>query len=521
MKNKRLIAKIFNGEDVVATIDKTLLHAEFGALDRGNITDVVNWGIYANRGSISFIDDTGLFNSQTINSSEIIGYSVKFYLVDKTKETLISTFNLDNFKTNDENTGRVDIETISKLLDWETEKIKESIYPFENRSIYGCIREINDSFPNYNLEIASRDYNISSTVIGCPFFEKDSSMWSISTKLCQASMGRVVERPDGTPEIGSCFPQRDATIIIKPKNIIDIVSYGYASIYNASITPIKRNKIEGLGVEETQKTFEIEVQKQNGVFKYSNGIEIAEDGVSYYWDSFGNISETYATGTINFQTPYTIKHIYSNPLFTRKLYEYPSGAESYIIDENASSSTKLIGEKDFSCDLSFNIYKKPQSTTQGFVAFKIDGFKDEGYSETYEFITNKNKKTVEIQSSDLVQDISYFDESGAIDTPLGKHILDEVKRRYSKGVECFEIECLFGDYYDENGNKVFDREDLSKHFERYDVVIPYVKRKGKTVPLRLNEKGEPKKFRIIGISYSYDGLLRQKLQLQEERYDVD
>jgi hypothetical protein len=46
-------------------------------------------------------------------------------------------------------------------------------------------------------------------------------------------------------------------------------------------------------------------------------------------------------------------------------------------------------------------------------------------------------------------------------------------------------------------------------------------KKGEKVPLRKNEDGTPKKFRIIGISYSYDGLLKQKLSVQEERYDVD
>ena len=80
---------------------------------------------------------------------------------------------------------------------------------------------------------------------------------------------------------------------------------------------------------------------------------------------------------------------------------------------------------------------------------------------------------------------------------------------------------MFNDYCDVNGNKVFDTNDLSAHFKKYDVIIPYVMKKGKTVPLRINEDGTPKQFRIIGISYSYDGLLKQKLSIQEDRYDVD
>ena len=113
--NKRLIAKIFNGEKLVMTIDKNMLSCEFGALDRGNLTDVVNWGIYANSGSISFIDKVGYFNSQNVNSAGIKNHIVKFYLA-KNKEKLISTFKVDTVEFDDE-TRRVDIQLVSKIID--------------------------------------------------------------------------------------------------------------------------------------------------------------------------------------------------------------------------------------------------------------------------------------------------------------------------------------------------------------------------------------------------------------------
>ena len=85
--NKRLIAEIINGEEVIMTIDDNMSYCEFGALDRGNITDVVNWGIYANRGSISFIDNVGYFNNDNVNSLELKSAVVKFYLAKKNKNT--------------------------------------------------------------------------------------------------------------------------------------------------------------------------------------------------------------------------------------------------------------------------------------------------------------------------------------------------------------------------------------------------------------------------------------------------
>ena len=75
-------------------IDGNMLYCEFGALDRGNITDVIDWGLYANRGSISFIDTIGYFNNEKVNSAETKNFKVKFYL-KKNVEKQISTFNIE------------------------------------------------------------------------------------------------------------------------------------------------------------------------------------------------------------------------------------------------------------------------------------------------------------------------------------------------------------------------------------------------------------------------------------------
>ena len=152
----------------------------------------------------------------------------------------------------------------------------------------------------------------------------------------------------------------------------------------------------------------------------------------------------------------------------------------------------------------------------------IDGFDDNGTSEERQINTKyADEPIVQIPSSDLVREHSECWTVDNIYIPLYKYILQEIKRRYEKGIECFEIECLFNEYVNESGEVVFDGKDLSQHFKRYDVIIPYVSKNGETIPLRTNPDGTPKKFRIIGISYSYDGLLRQKLSVQEERYDVD
>jgi hypothetical protein len=134
---------------------------------------------------------------------------------------------------------------------------------------------------------------------------------------------------------------------------------------------------------------------------------------------------------------------------------------------------------------------------------------------------NENEEILEIPSNDLVQTRSRFVRDEGSPNSLAHHVLQETNRRYHNGIACFEIECLFNDYYDENGQLVFARDFLLNHFEKYDIIIPYIMKGGRKVPLRTTADGEPKKFRVIGISYSYDGLLKQRLQVQEERYDID
>jgi hypothetical protein len=101
---------------------------------------------------------------------------------------------------------------------------------------------------------------------------------------------------------------------------------------------------------------------------------------------------------------------------------------------------------------------------------------------------------------------------------LNQIILENVERKYGKRIECVELECLFNKYYDEQGNLIYNGDYL-QCFEKYDTIIPYVMRQGKREPFRLDENGNPMVFRIIGIEYSYDGLLKQKLHLHQERPD--
>lgn len=535
-KNKRLIAKIYNGEEVIMTIDRNMLSCEFGALDRGNLTDVVNWGIYANRGSISFIDNIGYFNNQNVNSSNIKKYIVKFYLA-KSQETLISTFKVDTVEFDDE-TRRVDIQLIGKIIELQRKPssvYNEVVFTFYEKNanyLLGLEDELTDSeygtyytkYPSYGIRLGEDSNRIEKTFIYCPYLPLEKA-WDRITKICQATMCRVIENENGEPIITGERPQK-TPIFVKPKNIVSISNFDFFRVTNTSIDLTNRTRYENKKVDQASKHIDINYNESGDPISISNSSEHSIGEWEDITDSNGLIISSYRPASFSSRVsiPYKTHHISSAQLV--KSLEVYQNSQNYSTESSPQLSFVNLNNYD---TLNLSDY----FTIQESISNKLTNVKSLDYSfylnyfedlanETITKITDENEDdVVRIDSNDLVQTSSYYVDYDGTKKSLGDYILQEVKRRYANGRECFEIECLFNDYYDENGNKVFSKDDLSTHFKKYDVIIPYVMKKGQTVPLRVNEDGTPKKFRVIGISYSYDGLLKQKLSVQEERYDID
>lgn len=528
--NKRIIAEIINGEEIIMTIDGNMLYCEFGALDRGNITDVLDFGIYVNRGSFSFIDNIGYFNNKNVNSVEIKNYTVKFYLA-KTENSLIATFNIES-AVFIEQTREVNIELIGKNSRLEKENTVGNIYPFYQTSTIELLDSVNEKIPNYKISLGKDLENLNNTYIGCPYIGVDT-VRNVANKLCQATMSRIVETEDGKCAITSPFPERKP-IIVNPYNIIDIVPAGFVRIENARIDVTNRTIYSESVLDGSKKYFSAR-SNQDGSFSTIEDFVITN---SYREQVDANTSRYYIDANVSIKTPYKLFYIMTDSSITDYRYqsyandqitsyvEYPRNGSvisySNIKNESEISATIerfMVEELTIDPEVSYS-----QEVVKGVeIRVPVATFIDDG-KET--ITMNNNPHTEEVYSNDLIQDKSYrtiysSEDNTEINVGLGKYILGEINKRYSKGIECFEIECLFNDYYYEDGSVAFNGRDISNHFEKYDIIIPYVKKNGVIVPFRENDDGTPKKFRIIGISYSYDGLLRQRLSVHEERYDVD
>ena len=290
-KNKRLIAKIFNGDEVVMTIDRNMLSCEFGALDRGNLTDVVNWGIYANRGSISFIDNIGYFNSQNVHSSNFKKYIVKFYLA-KNQETLIATFKVDTFEFDDE-TRRVDIQLIAKVIELQkqpsTQDGNRDVLDFYEKStkyLIGLeppgntddIYKYYKNHPSYGLEEGDDLNNLRLTHIYCSYLTF-GTLWDRMNKICQASMCRIFDDKNGQPIISGERPTR-IPIILNPKNILSISKGEFVKVINPSISLTSRKFYSNKKLEQLEKHLSIKYKNEKD-FVGEEGQEVYIQGADY------------------------------------------------------------------------------------------------------------------------------------------------------------------------------------------------------------------------------------------------
>lgn len=549
-KNKRLIAKIKNGNEVLTTIDSNMISCEFGSLDRGNIADIVNWGIYANTGHISFVDNNGNFNNYIINSPDIKSYSVEFYLA-KNNQKLISTFKIDSADFDDE-TKIVDINVISGLLRLQNIQTNSVIYPFVTTSSKTLLYLINDAIGDESAKIAESVGFPTTIKIGCPYIAVDS-VWNVATKLCQATMCRVIENPNGEASIAG-EKQIKTPIVVNPHNIISVQKAGFAINENPCISYTIRKKYSNAFLDKANQKFSLSwdtssIENASGdrteKFLGSQGITISNLVKTETFDSYGRKStEITANGVINIETPYKIYSISGNnnqqSIYNVRNVGHRTEEDYPFVDSESSrsnpelfSNETIENEQNISANFDgFTIYSDnflyvdgdlygnmQHFVSNGTTSFAITTFEDIGTTRL-SYDKDYAEEDV-IQSNDLIQDISTYG-NGDDEIDLSTHIVTETYKRYHKGVECFEIDCLFNDYVDENGDIVYDGNNFTEsHFEKYDVIIPYLMRNGQKVPLRENQDGTAKKFRIIGISYSYDGLLKQRLSVQEERYDID
>lgn len=134
------------------------------------------------------------------------------------------------------------------------------------------------------------------------------------------------------------------------------------------------------------------------------------------------------------------------------------------------------------------------------------------FPQTEKSVGDTNGNVFSLPTNELVQDGN---------TILGQNLSDQllslVVGKYQRGKETYTIKCSVADYYDTDGRLAISTTDTNYPciLQKHDIVEPYIFTSSGDEPLGLNANGTPKQFEIIGIDYSYKGVVWQELTLQE------
>lgn len=140
------------------------------------------------------------------------------------------------------------------------------------------------------------------------------------------------------------------------------------------------------------------------------------------------------------------------------------------------------------------------------------------YKEPKELRTTygtNNNSSFELPSNELLQAETTQDLSG--DSSFVLSTLMRVVNKYKKGKEVCTIKCAIADYYDTTGGLTIcpSKSNYPMCFDKHQIVVPYVFTSNGEVPFSEKADGTPKQFEIIGIDYTYRGVVWQELTLQE------
>jgi hypothetical protein len=121
--------------------------------------------------------------------------------------------------------------------------------------------------------------------------------------------------------------------------------------------------------------------------------------------------------------------------------------------------------------------------------------------------------SITLPTNELVQEYNTLNDSEL----LSETLLENVVNKYSRGKEVYELKCSLANYYDEFGFLAIcpTESDYPATFKKYDIVEPYIYTSTGEVPLSARTDGTPKSFEIIGIDFEFNGVVWQKITIQE------
>ena len=357
--------------------------------------------------------------------------------------------------------------------------------------------------------------------VDCPDIRAQSA-WSALNEICAANLLRGFYTANGTLNLTRDDKNPSANtsnpIIIQPRHIINI----------QPVSSPRHNTSRKYKIEQTVRI------KKSGAIQDRTATFTAYDIETTYDESNNNkpvysfpwvgtgvssitkIGENGMYATFGIQLPDTIYSLDTLPQFelsNKGIDDHRFPYTTHTSTRNGSVHPSYFGDKSVYWDTVHNVANfalsrasfvgsHPVVVHQATVMAAGEWYEERTQSISRSY-SNDTNYIATLPSSTLMQSASH-----------AKEMIEHLRERLWFGVDTVEIECLMNDYYFENGDIALSSE-MSQCFSKYDVVVPYIMRKGVTEPYRTYADGTPKKFLIVGIKYSQLGIPRQTLYLQE------
>jgi hypothetical protein len=523
----------------------------FSSQERGSISSISEFGIYSNTGKIDFIDHDNYF-IDTIYSNSLS--STEIYLTAEHNSKKLATFQIQDFDY-DDNSKKVSLRLKDTFEDWQNINVTVP-FSLNNQSLYSIVT---NTFSSAQVKINFSDFALSLLKRISIYITKmeEDNLWSFATKVCQISFCNISADANGDAYMSCIGESSESAIIIEPKNILKIQTQSFPHNTSVSSVSIQKKNLNGYKnsspeqlCEKDFKIFNLIRDKTGDTTEFWTWEEMGQSNASVKKVTYETVNasgeivddnlsvESVENGTLYRRCSFTVTFYDLNFVLTQvkeikisgtrgtydgRLNEFEFTSQDLTFSENPSTTVGSYYDVSYKYDngqieLTFTLVALKR-VIYGF-SRSIDIITDinisiiaTGYTEekdTYDIVYSTGKNKFQLSSNELLlgNNIIFGTYNHA------ETLLSSFEHTYSEGVECVLLECNLSDYYNEVGNIVYTAAEAGS-FKKYDIVCPYVIRNGTRQPYRYRN-GQPMNFKIIGIDYSYKGILKQTLYLQEE-----
>jgi hypothetical protein len=493
---------IFRNNENIGVLSKgEVISLDFEQLDRANVADTIQVGLYSNTGRLSFVDRHNL-KRLLDNSISLDDFLVLIAFASNVSTKRLCTMYVGDYDYSEETSVLTLMLTdnLTRLQDKEISRI----YPFNPTPLSQLASSVAEQAEIKSIAV---DNDIT---VDCPDIRVQSA-WSALDEICAANFMRGFMDEYRNVRLTRDNPISNPSnpIVIQPRHIL--------GIYNKIPNQKTRARNFSIKARSCPKYSQAQLGEKLSFDWYSLTLEGATwigSGTmkSVQIDRGENIKAVVATATANIpDTTFSIDDTISMKGTVAWQWFDGGTVMEDPTEEDIAASHKSWDTSNSKVTFSFTresaYYKSPSNgqiyvIKNGYAWLTGQYYDSKDVYRKYSFDTRL--PTNEVPTSGLLQ----------LANSNVEEMVEHIRSRYWYGVECCEMECLMNDYTYSDGSIAIDSQQ-AECFSKYQVVVPYVMRKGVTVPYRTYDDGTPKQFLIIGIKYSQLGIPRQTLYLQE------